>query len=156
MNVPDSASGGESLGDAGAGPSGLQDAGGLVADASAVVEWLLGGSRGEAVARALEGRDVHVPAHLDVEVAQVTRRLALNGLITAARGAAMVELLGEAPFRRIPLAPLLPRTWALRKYLTAYDAVYVALAEALETPLLTFDRKIPAAPGHGARVVWPA
>jgi len=127
----------------------------MVADASAVVEWFLGGPRGEAVGRAMDGEDVHVPAHLDVEVAQVTRRLALQAVITPARGRAMMELLAEAPLRRIPIAPLLPRIWALRGNLTAYDAAYVALAEALESPLLTFDVKIAAAPGHGARVVVP-
>ena len=127
----------------------------IVADASAVVEWLIGGPRGNAVAAALEGEDVHAPAHLDVEVAQVTRRMAKDSVITPARGNAMLELLAEAPFRRVPLAPLLPRVWALRKDLTAYDAAYVALAEALGAPLLTFDRKIPAAAGHQAEVVIP-
>ena len=127
----------------------------IVADASAIIEWLIGGSRGQAVGLALTGRDIHAPAHLDVEVAQVTRRLALNSVITPARGRAMLELLAEAPIRRIPVAPLLPRVWALRGNLTAYDAAYVALAEALPAPLLTFDRKIPSAPGHQAEVVVP-
>jgi len=90
-----------------------------------------------------------------VEVAQVTRRLALDSVITPARGRAMLELLAEAPIRRVPVAPLLPRVWALRGNLTAYDAAYVALAEALPAPLLTFDRKIPGAPGHQAEVVFP-
>jgi len=128
----------------------------IVADASAVLEWLMGGHRGDAVARALRDRDIHVPAHLDVEVAQVTRRLALEAVITPARGGAMMELLGEAPLRRIPLAPLLPRIWTLRPNLTAYDAAYVALAEVLEAPLLTFDARIRAAPGHGAEVLVPS
>lgn len=127
----------------------------IVADASAVVEWLLGGSRGAAVGRALEDRQILVPAHLDVEVAQVTRRLQLNAVITPSRGRSMVELLAEAPLTRIPLTPLLPRIWALRQNLTAYDAAYVALAEALEAPLLTFDVKIPAAAGHRARILVP-
>lgn len=104
---------------------------------------------------ALEGRDIHAPAHLDVEVSQVTRRLALDAIITPSRGAAMLELLAEAPFRRVPITPLLPRIWALREHLTAYDAAYVALSEALDAPLLTFDRKIPEAAGHRAHVVLP-
>ena len=116
----------------------------------------MGGHRGDAVARALRDKDIHVPAHLDVEVAQVTRRLALQAVITPARGRAMMELLGEAPLRRIPLAPLLPRVWALRPNLTAYDAAYVALAEVLEAPLLTFDAKIQSAPGHGAEILVPS
>ena len=127
----------------------------IVADASAIVEWLVGGPRGQAVGRALEGADIHAPAHLDMEVTQVTRRLALNKLITPARGRAMLELLAAAPIRRIPLIPLLPRMWALQNSLTAYDAAYVALAEALPAPLLTFDRKIPAVTDHHAEVMVP-
>ncbi len=128
----------------------------IVADASAIIEWLIGGTRGQAVALAFDGKDIHAPAHLDVEVARVTRRLARNSVITPARGRAMLELLAETPIRRIPVAPLLPRVWALRENLTAYDAAYVALAEALGAPLLTFDQKIPTAPGHQAEVVVPA
>jgi predicted nucleic acid-binding protein len=127
----------------------------IVADASAIMEWLIGGSRGQAVVRALEGEDIHVPAHLDVEVAQVTRRLALDTVITPARGRAMLELLAEMPIRRVSVVPLLPRVWALRENLTAYDAAYVALAESLPAPLLTLDRKIRSAPGHQAEVVFP-
>jgi len=127
----------------------------IVADASAVIEWLIGGNRGDAVGQVFEGEDIYAPAHIDVEVAQVSRRLVFESIITPARGKAMLELLAEAPFRRIPLTPLLPRIWDLRKNLTAYDAAYVALAEALPAPLLTFDQKIPAAPGHQAQVVVP-
>jgi len=127
----------------------------IVADASAVLEWLLGGSKGEAVGAAMDGEDVYAPAHLDVEVAQATRRLARNSIITPSRGKAMVELLAESPIRRVPVKALLPRIWDLRGGLTAYDAAYVALAEALPSPLLTFDLKIPGAPGHQAEVVMP-
>lgn len=127
----------------------------IVTDASAIMEWLIGGARGQAVIRALEDEAILAPAHLDVEVAQVTRRLTQGAVITTARGRAMLELLAEAPIRRVPLAPLLPRVWALRQNLTAYDAAYVALAEAISAPLLTFDQKILSAPGHDATVVVP-
>jgi predicted nucleic acid-binding protein len=127
----------------------------IVADASAVLEWLLGGSRGEAVGAALDGEALYAPAHLDAEVAQATRRLARNSNITPARGKAMMELLAEAPIRRIPVKALLPRIWELRGGLTAYDAAYVALAEALPSPLLTFDLRIPGAPGHRAEILVP-
>ena len=56
------------------------------------------------------------------------------------------------PLRRYAHDFLLPRVWALRHNLTAYDAVYVALAEALEAPLLTRDQRIAAATGHRARI----
>lgn len=127
----------------------------IVADASAILEWLIGGVRGQAVIRVLENEDILAPAHLDVEVAQVTRRLAHGAVITPARGRAMLELLAEAPIRRVPLPPLLPRVWALRQNLTAYDAAYVALAEAISAPLMTFDQKILSAPGHHATVMFP-
>jgi predicted nucleic acid-binding protein len=68
----------------------------------------------------------------------------------------MMELLQEAPLRRIPIAPLLPRIWTLRSNLTAYDAAYVALAEALEASLLTFDTRIQSAPGHRAQLLVPS
>ncbi|HYZ40455.1 MAG TPA: type II toxin-antitoxin system VapC family toxin [Stellaceae bacterium] len=54
---------------------------------------------------------------------------------------------------RYPHDLLLQRVWELRTNLTAYDAVYVALAEALEAPLLTRDRRLATATGHHARIV---
>ena len=61
----------------------------------------------------------------------------------------------EMPLVRHAMPPLLPRVWALRDNLTAYDAAYVALAEALDCPLVTFDERIASAPGHGAEIVVP-
>jgi predicted nucleic acid-binding protein len=60
--------------------------------------------------------------------------------------------LSDLPLSRYPHDVLLPRVWELRHNLTAYDAVYVALAEALDAPLLTCDRRLAAARGHHARV----
>ena len=60
--------------------------------------------------------------------------------------------LADFPFRRYPHDWLLLRVWELRNNVTAYDAVYVALAEALDAPLLTSDRHLAAAAGHHARV----
>ena len=64
----------------------------------------------------------------------------------------MLEGLADLSLRRYPHDVLLPRMWALRDNLTAYDAVYVALAEALGAPLLTRDRRLANAAGHRARV----
>jgi predicted nucleic acid-binding protein len=58
----------------------------------------------------------------------------------------------DIPMQRHPHDWLLPRVWALRNNLTAYDALYVALAEALGAPLVTRDRRLAAAPGHQARI----
>lgn len=60
--------------------------------------------------------------------------------------------LADMPLSRCPHDLLLPRIWALRDNLTAYDAAYVALAEVLDAPLFTCDRRVAAAPGHRARV----
>lgn len=126
----------------------------IVVDASAVLEALLR----TPVARAVERRlfdpreTLHAPHLLDVEVAQVVRRYAANGEIDNERGRAALVDLADLPVRRYPHDFLLPRVWDLRNNLTAYDAVYVALAEALDAPLLTRDRRLAAAAGHHARV----
>jgi predicted nucleic acid-binding protein len=127
----------------------------LVVDASAVVELLLGGERAERVLPWFESEEgaIHAPGFLDVEVAQVLRRLVAAGVMDAARGAAAVEILQDLPVHRHPENPLLPRIWQLRQNLTAYDAAYVALAEALDCPLLTFDAGLSRVPGLEVRVV---
>ena len=126
----------------------------IVVDASALLEALLR----TPVARAVEERlfepqqTLHAPHLLDIEVAQVIRRYAANGEIDSERGRAALTDLADFPFRRYPHDFLLPRVWDLRNNLTAYDAVYVALAEALDAPLLTRDQRLAAAAGHHARV----
>ena len=128
----------------------------MVMDASAVVELLLGNARGEAVAdRMAADRDGHfeAPDLIDVKVVQALRRLTRAGLMSAPRGSAAIDLLGRLPIERRPAAELVPRMWALRENLTAYDAAYVALGETLACPLLTCDADIGSAPGHGARVI---
>ena len=89
---------------------------------------------------------------LDIEVAQVIRRYAANGEIDDERGRAALADLADFRLQRYPHDFLLPRVWDLRNNLTAYDAVYVALAEALEAPLLTRDRRLAGAAGHRASV----
>ncbi len=126
-------------------------------DASAVVELLLGSARGEAVVAGLAdvhgASDLHAPDLVDVEVAQVLRRLEGAGSLLEARARGAIELLSRLPVTRHPARALLPRVWALREDLTAYDAMYVALAEALHAPLLTCDERLGRAPGHGAEIV---
>jgi predicted nucleic acid-binding protein len=95
---------------------------------------------------------LHVPHLADVEVAQVLRRYEREGEIDPPDAAAALEMLGALDLERHSHAPLLPRVWALRDNLTAYDAVYVALAEALDARLLTCDAKLPRAPGQSRRI----
>ncbi len=126
----------------------------IVVDASALLEVLLRTPTAKAVERRLfeARRTLHVPHLLDVEVAQVIRRYAANGEIDSERGRGALADLADLPLHRYPHDFLLPRVWELRNILTAYDAVYVALAEVLDAPLLTRDRALAAAAGHHARV----
>jgi predicted nucleic acid-binding protein len=95
---------------------------------------------------------LHAPHLLDIEVAQVIRRYAANGDIDTERGRLALIDMADFPLSRYPHDLLLPRIWDLRNNLTAYDAVYVALAEALGAPLLTRDRRLARAAGHLARI----
>ena len=126
----------------------------IVLDASAAIEWLLQTPLGERIdARLFSPRvGLHAPHLLDIEVAQVLRRYAAAGSITASRGGEALEDLLALPLTRYPHEILLDRVWELRVNLTAYDAVYVALAELLDAGLVTCDRRIAAAPGHRAAV----
>ena len=126
----------------------------IVVDASAAVDLLLRAPGSDPLAERLlaSGEALHAPHLLDVEVAQVLRRHESRGRLSAARGRLALELLQLMPIVRHGHARLLKRAWRLRGNLTAYDAVYVALAEALEAALVTRDRRLATAPGHRARV----
>ncbi len=80
------------------------------------------------------------------------RRYAAGGEIDGERGRAALIDLADFPLRRYPHDFLLPRVWELRHNLTAYDAIYVALAEALDCALLTRDHRLAAAAGPRARI----
>jgi predicted nucleic acid-binding protein len=126
----------------------------IVIDASAVLEVLLRTPAASAIEARLfaAGESLHAPHLLDVEVAQVLRRYQAAGSIDADRGREALADLVDLPIGRYPHHLFLPRIWELRHNVTAYDAAYLALAEALQAPLLTRDRRLAAAPGHSARV----
>jgi predicted nucleic acid-binding protein len=126
----------------------------IVLDASAAIEWLLQSPAGIKIDRRIfsTSESLHAPHLLDVEVAQVLRRYVREKAITAERGEEALQDLGDFPLSRYPHDFLIPRVWELRATLTAYDAVYVALAELLDAPLLTCDAKIASASGHSAKV----
>jgi len=126
----------------------------IVLDASAVIEWLLQSAVGVKIDQRIffPSESLHAPHLLDVEIAQVLRRYVRDKTITAQRGQEALEDLADMPLNRYPHDFLIPRVWDLRATLTAYDAVYVALAELLDAPLLTCDGKIASAPGHHANV----
>jgi predicted nucleic acid-binding protein len=126
----------------------------IVLDASALVELLLGTSLGRTVAERIADPEasLHAPHLADVEVAQALRRYVRGGDLDAPSAASALEDLRALDVQRHSHEPLLDRVWALRDNLTAYDAVYVALAEALDTTLLTCDGRLARAPGMARRV----
>jgi predicted nucleic acid-binding protein len=126
----------------------------IVVDASALVEVLLRTPVAPAIEQRLfnTGRTLHAPHLLDIEVAHAIRRYAISGQIDGERGRAALEILADLPLNRYPHRLLLPRIWDLRNNLTTYDAAYVALAEALEVPLITRDQRLAGAAGHHARI----
>jgi len=126
----------------------------IVLDASAALEVLLraAGNR-QLVTRTLSSAELLVAPHLlDLEVAHVLRRFVAGGELTAARAEQALADYDDLRIARYPHRPLLPRIWQLRENYTAYDAAYLALAEALGAPLVTCDRRLATAPGHRATV----
>lgn len=126
----------------------------IVVDASALLEALLRTPAAAVVEERLFDvrHTLHVPHLIDIEVAQVLRRYAATGQIEPGRCRDALDDLSDFPLHRYPHDVLLPQVWELRHNLTAYDAVYVALAEALDARLVTCDRRLAAASGHRARV----
>lgn len=120
----------------------------IVVDAS-IIASALGddGSDGERARDQLSGERLLAPELIDLEVASVWRRAARAGRLGERRARQALADLAALPLARAPHQPLVDRIWELRDNLTPYDAAYVALAEALETPLLTADRRLTQAPG---------
>jgi predicted nucleic acid-binding protein len=125
----------------------------IVLDASALVELLLGTESGRSIASRIADPEItlHIPHLADVEVAQTLRRFVRDGELDVASSVSALANLQALDVQRHAHEPLLSRIWALRENLTAYDAAYVALAEALEATLLTCDAKLSRAPGVGVR-----
>lgn len=120
----------------------------IVVDASVLAPALADdGADGDRARACLVGERLAAPALVDLEVVSVLRRAARGGKLDGRRaGQALADLLA-LPLRRGPHGPLLARIWELRDNLIAYDAAYVALAEALDSRLLTADVRLPRAVG---------
>jgi predicted nucleic acid-binding protein len=120
----------------------------IVVDASVLVLALIdeGGSGALARERLLDS-DIAVPELADVEVLSVVRRQVLAGRLTAERGAGALQDYADLAVERFSPQPLMARAWALRHSLSAHDAQYVALAELLDTALITADGRLARAPG---------
>lgn len=126
----------------------------IVLDASAVLELVLATAAAATIADRIftRGETLHAPHLIDLEVAQVIRRYSRSGDISSGRAKEALQDFSDVPITRYPHDIFLTRIWELKDNLTAYDAAYVTLAEALSAPLLTRDAAIASATGHAARV----
>jgi predicted nucleic acid-binding protein len=121
----------------------------IVIDASALLEILLQTPRAEQLMqRALDPKErLHAPQLLDIEVTQVLRRMTQRKELPVIRAEQAFEDLENLVIERHDHQSLLSRIWELGNSVSAYDGVYVALAEALNAPLLTCDAKLASAQG---------
>jgi len=126
----------------------------IVVDASALLEFLLQTPLGTRV----EGRlfrdddELHAPHLIDVEVTQGLRRLVRAGEVASDRAAEALADLVDLDIHRHPHLDFLTRAWKLRENITASDAMYVALAEALDATIVTCDIPLAKTPGHGVAI----
>ncbi|MGI8940010.1 MAG: type II toxin-antitoxin system VapC family toxin [Iamia sp.] len=120
----------------------------LVVDASCLYEVVTGSARAELVRARLALDTDHAAPHIvDVEVFGVIRRNHHLGHLDATAAAQAVEDLADWPGERFSHHPLLDRAWELQATVRGWDAMYVALAEALDAPVLTTDTRLARAPG---------
>lgn len=125
----------------------------LVVDASCLYEVLIGGRSAETIGERLAAdRDHAAPHVVDVEVFGVIRRDHLRGQLDRTQAAQAVEDLEAWPGERFGHRLLLGRAWRLRETVRGWDAMYVALAEALDAVLITTDRRLAAATGPSCRI----
>ena len=120
----------------------------LVVDASVLAPVVADvGADGHRFRERLRGEPLIGPDLLRVEVTSVLRRRVMTGHLTPEQADVALGDLLDLPITVFPTAPLLRRIWELRQNLTAYDGCYVALAEAVDSPLVTADHRLASAPG---------
>lgn len=120
----------------------------VVADTSALLPALVdAGSAGQAARGALNVSDLIAPALIDVEVVHALRGRVRGGKLQARIAVQAIADLRRIPMERCDMLPLLDRVWQLRENLTAYDATFVALAEAFDAVLVTGDERLAKSTG---------
>ena len=126
----------------------------IVLDASAAVDWLLQTPAGRLVENRiyLRSETLHAPHLLDLEVAQVLRRLVAQRVVPGLRAQQAVQDLLDLRITRYPHDVLLSRIWQLRHNFSAYDAAYITLAEELGAVLVTRDSRLASNSGHSASI----
>ncbi|MDQ6725765.1 MAG: type II toxin-antitoxin system VapC family toxin [Actinomycetota bacterium] len=124
----------------------------VVVDTSAIVTLLIEEPPVPALASRLSDLHLHAPHLIDVEFLHAVRRLVATRRITLAQARLIRADFAGLRMTRYPHGLLLDRMWDLRDNLSAYDAAFVALSEALDLPLVTTDARLARAPGHHAVV----
>lgn len=110
-----------------------------------MVDLLVGSPPAHAIGDRLRGSQVHVPAHFDAEVLSALGRLVRAGKFSARQAADRLRRLQRFPAERQALPPLLLEAWQMRQNLRLVDALYLALAQQLEAPVVTTDAKLASA-----------
>jgi predicted nucleic acid-binding protein len=126
----------------------------IVVDASALLDALLASTRAATVLDSIAASDetVHAPHLIDLEVVSGLRRLARTRQLGHEDAEQCLTTLRRIRLHRHAHEPLVPRIWELRPAVSAYDAAYLALAEALECPLLTSDARLARTSGHSVDI----
>lgn len=126
----------------------------IVLDASAAIDWLLQTAAGQRIETRIysRGESLHAPHLLDLEVAQVLRRLVREAAVSAQRADQAIQDLQSLRVTRYPHVVFLPQIWRLRHNLSAYDAACVALTEQLGATLITRDVRLASASARGVRI----
>jgi predicted nucleic acid-binding protein len=125
----------------------------IVVDTSAVLEALVASSPMPALTERLrEDSDWAAPHLIDVEFLHVLRRLVASDQVSLHRAEDALDDFRDLAMTRYPHHPLAERIWELRHNMTAYDAAFVSLGEALGVTLVTIDARLAATPGHHARI----
>lgn len=125
----------------------------IVVDTAAVIDALTGLEHTEELRACLAHEDLHAPMLIDFEIVSALRGLTLGGHLSAARAEDVLTDFNELAIQRWPSGDALRRrAFQLRENLSAYDAAYVALAEALDCLLITRDRRLARSRGHAAHI----
>lgn len=125
----------------------------IVLDTSALLAALIGRPPKPRLLSRLSGDgDLHAPHLIDVEALHALRRLVLTGVLSEEGAAEARADFASLTITRYPLGAMADGVWALRENLTAYDAAFVVLSEALAVPLLTCDQRLARTSGHRARI----
>lgn len=120
----------------------------LVIDASAFTELIVGGAGAEMIREAIaDDGEWCVPEHFSIEVLSALRGLWLGRRISSEAFATAADRLGATALATYSVRPLITRIVELAPNVSAYDAGYVALAESVDAPLVSTDRRLRAAPG---------